>query len=136
MYKTVCYLSTPSRNLSILDYENLFFTTKQNNDRLNIFGALIKTQDVFFQIIEGETPIIDALYNKIKTDSRHNHVIEMLNQPIESPTFSNFGAGYAIINNEDAIRALYNYINTLESKNTKSDSLFRNIISKLINVDA
>jgi hypothetical protein len=59
----------------------------------------------------------------------------MLNQPIETPTFSNFGAGYSIINNEDTIRALYNYSNTLESKNTKRDALFCNIISKLINVD-
>ncbi|WAC01446.1 BLUF domain-containing protein [Lacinutrix neustonica] len=135
MYKTVCYLSTPSRNLSILDYEALFYTIKNNNDRLKIYGALIKTQDVFFQIIEGEVPIIDALLEKIKTDSRHKNIIEMLNQPIDKPTFSDFGVGYSIINHDATIRAFYKYINSLESNKTPSHSLFCNIISKLINVD-
>lgn len=136
MYKTVCYLSTPSRNLSILDYETLFDTIKNNNDRLKIYGALIKTQDVFFQIIEGEAHVIDALLEKIKTDPRHKNIIEMINQTIEQPAFSDFGVGYSIINHEATIRALYTYINSLESNKTTSHTLFCNIISKLINVDA
>ena len=135
MYKTICYLSTPNKNLSLLEYEELFFTTKKNNDRLNICGALIKTEDVFFQIIEGEINTIDTLFYKIKKDLRHKNIIEMLNQQIGRLAFSNFGVGYSIINDEDTIRELYKYINSQESENGKNTALFSNIISKLVNVD-
>jgi hypothetical protein len=72
MLKTICYKSQVKSTLKILEFEALFNETQYNNDTNNITGVLVKKENVFFQIIEGHSSVIDPLYQKIKKDSRHS----------------------------------------------------------------
>ena len=45
-----------------------------NNRAIDVTGILISVRDYFFQILEGEEAIVDALLEKIKRDPRHNEL--------------------------------------------------------------
>jgi hypothetical protein len=53
----------------------LLTTSRRNNMRDNITGALICRHDLYLQLIEGPPDSIDALYTRIATDDRHLDVM-------------------------------------------------------------
>jgi len=61
-----------------------------NNRKLNITGCLWFGPDRFFQILEGEPGLVDALYASIERDQRHDHVMLVKRDLIEKRSFSRF----------------------------------------------
>lgn len=53
----------------------LALEAQQNNDRDGITGILVATGELFFQIIEGPDALVDALFSRIASDSRHRQVM-------------------------------------------------------------
>lgn len=66
MLKTICYKSDVNKTLQLLEFEALFNQTQLKNDSHNITGFLVKRNDVFFQVLEGNPIIIDTVYEDIK----------------------------------------------------------------------
>lgn len=52
----------------------LFSSARSNNKRAGVTGALLLTDDRFVQTLEGDERTVQALYARIKTDSRHESV--------------------------------------------------------------
>ncbi|MCL1469805.1 BLUF domain-containing protein [Argonema antarcticum] len=73
--KRLTYISKSSRHLSIQEIENIGAISRKNNQKQNITGVLLCTQDIFFQILEGEEESIDKLYEKILVDDRHTDIL-------------------------------------------------------------
>ncbi|WP_188462573.1 BLUF domain-containing protein [Bizionia arctica] len=132
MLKTICYKSKAKLNINIMGFEAIFNETQTKNDSKNITGVLVKRGQVFFQILEGESVIIDALYLKIKKDSRHTDIIELLNKSISQLSFKGFDTGYSVIEHMDALYGLQNYVINLEKKDTENSTLFLQIIEDLL----
>ncbi|MEM5564003.1 BLUF domain-containing protein [Psychroserpens sp. AS72] len=132
MLKTICYKSKVKSTLDIMDFETLFFETQTKNDSHNIKGVLVKQENTFFQIIEGESIILDALYLKIKNDFRHTNIIEILNTPISQLSFEGFDTGYVVIDHVDALYGLQTYIDSLKQNNVENSALFLEIIEDLL----
>ena len=59
-------------------------TSQANNSRLNIGGEIIwnSSKASIIQIIEGPSLLINALYNKIKNDTRHTNIVLIACQDI------------------------------------------------------
>ncbi|WP_052826045.1 BLUF domain-containing protein [Neotamlana nanhaiensis] len=131
MLKTICYKSTARNNLSILDIEKLFLETKKTNDENKISGVLVKRSDTFFQILEGSAEYLDLLFAKIEKDRRHSNIKTLLNTPISSLSFTNFEAGYCIIQEASSLFDLQNYLSKLESSNQNISIFLQNIESLL-----
>ena len=125
MLKTICYKSQANANLNLLEFEALFNQTQLKNNSHNITGVLVKRDDVFFQILEGNPIIIDTVYEEIKKDRRHFNILELLNKSISQLSFKSFDIGYAVIKDTDT---LYD----LQQNNIENSPLFLQIIEELL----
>ncbi|WP_158845141.1 BLUF domain-containing protein [Algibacter sp. L1A34] len=132
MLKTICYKSKIKSTLNILELEALFNETQNKNDTENITGVLVKKENTFFQITEGQSTAVDKVYLKIKKDSRHTNIIEILNNPISQLSFNAFGTNYMVIEDINALYGLQKYITNLEQNNFENSSLFLKIIEDLL----
>ena len=52
----------------------LFSSARSNNKRNDITGALLLSDEVFVQTLEGEEALVRRLYRRIQHDSRHDEV--------------------------------------------------------------
>ena len=68
--KQLIYCSQPfGFDLAML--AGILATSRRNNRRDDITGALICRHDLYLQLIEGPPSAIDALYSRIAADDRH-----------------------------------------------------------------
>lgn len=75
MLKRIRYISEFSKHMSPADIEKLAQQSAVANQEAGITGILVATGELFFQVIEGPAPAIDALYRKITGDGRHRQVL-------------------------------------------------------------
>ncbi|MEL0643853.1 BLUF domain-containing protein [Olleya sp. Ti.3.14] len=132
MLKTICYKSQANANLKLLEFEALFNQTQLKNNSHNITGVLVKRDDVFFQILEGNPIIIDTVYEEIKKDRRHFNILELLNKSISQLSFKSFDIGYAVIKDTDTLYGLQKFVSDLQQNNIENSPLFLQIIEELL----
>ena len=60
---------------------------RRNNLRDDVTGALICRQDLYLQLIEGSDAAIDALYDRIKRDDRHDNIVLLLSETVDERIF-------------------------------------------------
>lgn len=73
--KRVTYISKFAVNMSDKDIEDIGAVSSQKNRKQGITGALLCVGGLFFQILEGPDNTVDKLYEQIKQDERHTHVL-------------------------------------------------------------
>ncbi len=80
------YCSQPfGYNLEILS--SILTTSRFNNKRRDITGALICREDIFLQLLEGPKEEIEETYDSIKRDDRHVNVQHLLDHNIDKRLF-------------------------------------------------
>ena len=80
------YCSQPfGYNLEILS--SILTTSRVNNKKRNITGALICREDIFLQLLEGPREDIESTFKSIKRDDRHLNVLHLLDHNIEKRLF-------------------------------------------------
>ena len=132
MLKTICYTSDANKALQLLEFEALFNQTQLKNDSHNITGFLVKRDDVFFQVLEGNPIIIDTVYEDIKKDYRHTNITEFLNTSIPRLSFKTFDIGYSVIKNLDTLYSLQQFVANLNQQKHENSPLFLEIIEALL----
>jgi len=110
------------------DIENILEACKRNNPSLDITGVLLFSETKFIQLVEGPYKEIMALYDKIKTDPRHERCIMLALQPIKERAFPNWSMGFKKLysNNSE-----YQFLTDLsENENDIFNELLNNFESK------
>ena len=80
------YWSQPfGYNLEILS--SILTTSRVNNKKRNITGALICREDIFLQLLEGPKTDIEETYGSIKRDDRHLNVQQLVDRNIDQRLF-------------------------------------------------
>ena len=80
------YSSQPfGYNLEILS--GILTTSRVNNVKRNITGALICREDIFLQLLEGPQENVQETYDSIKRDDRHLNVQHLLDHNIDQRLF-------------------------------------------------
>ena len=80
------YSSQPfGYNLEILS--SILTTSRVNNKKRNITGALICREDIFLQLLEGPKTGIEETYDSIKRDDRHLNIQHLLDRDIDQRLF-------------------------------------------------
>ena len=82
------YTSVASRALSESDVKQILTASRENNSGWNISGMLLFIDNTFFQILEGDKAEVNALYEKINMDPRHERVMKLIQEPIKNREFS------------------------------------------------
>ena len=78
----------------------LLVTSRANNQRHDITGALLYHRDRFIQIVEGEDDVVRARFATIAADPRHRNVRMMREKAIGSRQFPEWTMGFRSLSDE------------------------------------
>ncbi|GGF56781.1 hypothetical protein GCM10011332_07800 [Terasakiella brassicae] len=88
------YVSQISPGFDLCDLESILATAVENNKKHNITGVLTVLNDVFIQVLEGESVKVEQLVAKIEKDKRNFGLIVLQSNPIEHRLFPDWSMGY------------------------------------------
>jgi hypothetical protein len=86
----------------------IFTTARHNNKRLGVTGALVVSEDVFVQALEGDEPVVRDLYATISKDPRHDDVRVLEEQVVEGRTFGRWAMAKVATDGGADIRLMSN----------------------------
>lgn len=102
MYRLM-YISNATVRFTNEELEELLTLARKNNSKKNVTGLLILKGRTFLQCLEGPKQEVIELFEKIQKDSRHDSLVELIDEDIESRYFPNWSMGYKNINHIDSI---------------------------------
>lgn len=100
MLAQLVYVSNRKSNCTNEEIEKILESCKSNNSPLDITGVLLYTDKKFIQLVEGDNKLINSLYDKIKTDTRHDNVRMVSLMPIKEKSFPSWHMGSKKIAND------------------------------------
>ncbi len=80
--------------LSAENLEEILEQSRNNNQKCDVTGILLFESGAFFQVLEGDRAVVEALYRKIEGDPRHQRVTKLISEPIEERAFGEWSMGY------------------------------------------
>ncbi len=88
------YISSATKLFDETELVELLQKARKNNVRNGITGMLLYSNGNFIQVIEGEEDKVQALHQKITTDSRHTNIFTLLTRPLTERMFSEWSMGF------------------------------------------
>ena len=88
------YASTATKQFSDSGLLDMLHQARDKNARLGITGLLLYKQGSFMQALEGEESTVRELYDTIRKDPRHHHVLTLMALPIPKHQFPNWSMGF------------------------------------------
>jgi hypothetical protein len=97
----LAYSSVGTHHFDQSELVDLLAFARKFNDQHDLTGMLLYIDESFFQILEGSPNTLHDLYSRIEIDTRHAHVIKLLEMPIQDRSFSEWSMGFAKVTRED-----------------------------------
>ncbi|MDA0825252.1 MAG: BLUF domain-containing protein [Proteobacteria bacterium] len=88
------YLSKAVDVFSDHDLDQLLTNCRRNNAAASVTGALLYHNGYFMQLIEGQLDAINAIYDRIQADPRHEVLSVLFEDEISARFFPNWTMGY------------------------------------------
>lgn len=85
--RSIVYVSSATELLSSDAFQELLSVSRRNNAAVGIGGILLYWDGNFLQYIEGPDDQLDLLMSKVAQDPRHNGLIVLERENIESRAF-------------------------------------------------
>lgn len=95
------YISKSTKTLSDDEMFEILNTARTVNKDLDITGILVRKNDEFFQILEGEESKVRGLYSKICKDSRHFECELLSEKQIDERNFSDWEMAFVSLDGVD-----------------------------------
>jgi hypothetical protein len=93
MYELI-YASSPTRPLQPKQLSELLAGSRTRNLHLDVSGVLLHQGGSFLQVLEGEEPVVAALYEKICKDPRHTRMFVVSRGPVAARHFGPWTMGF------------------------------------------
>lgn len=93
----LCQLIYGSSEASPFDEDallELLRRARANNSALGVTGMLLYAEGSFLQVLEGETAVVQGLFEKIARDPRHGGTRVLLKSLVEERTFGDWSMGF------------------------------------------
>ena len=87
-----CSASTES-DLTPTELQILLDECRRNNSQSDITGILLYLNRTFFQVLEGDRSVVEALYEKIAADKRHKRTTKLIVESIPKRDFPTWTMG-------------------------------------------
>ena len=94
MYYTLVYISNATQDMSEDELVGLLNVSRKNNILEDVTGMLLYRNGEFMQALEGEKSKVEALFEKISKDARHNEIVVLARKNIVERVFSNWSMGF------------------------------------------
>lgn len=88
------YASRAARPFTDTDLAELLSRSRTKNDRLDVTGMLLFHEGSFIQALEGERETVEALYERIAEDPRHDDALLLHRGEQEGRSFEGWSMGY------------------------------------------
>ena len=95
-----CSASTKSV-FSSADLATLLAECREKNSKAGLTGMLLYSDGSFFQVLEGDRPVVEALLEKLTKDKRHERVTKIILESIEERAFAQWTMGYSKISKKE-----------------------------------
>lgn len=112
---SLAYVSMAHHPMSDDELLRILEVARPFNQSNNITGMLLYRDDFFIQVLEGGSSAVLPLYEKIKTDPRHHHILEVYRTPIQTRTFTQWSMGFNRVD-DAALGAIPGFTPYLENK--------------------
>ena len=93
--RRIVYTSQATEHLNKRSLLDLMHTSRAYNTIDEISGVLMHKNGYFLQIIEGQSDVVDNLFARLLSDTRHNKVNMILDSSVDSRLFPNWSMGCA-----------------------------------------
>jgi hypothetical protein len=90
----IIYASAQTVPFSPQQLTDLLAKARANNQGLGVSGMLLYHRGSFLQVLEGEEPIVTALYMKIAKDPRHDRLMVIKRSRVTERTFGDWSMGF------------------------------------------
>jgi hypothetical protein len=127
---TLAYVSVETRPMSAHHILNILNKARDKNKQLNITGMLLYRQGYFIQALEGEQAAVEALYDTIKQDERHQNVLVVYKNEISGRSFPDWSMGFTNLDTvqPDEIEGYNNFLSTPITDVAKEPSRTRQLL--------
>lgn len=82
------YVSHALEEMTTQQLNVLLAQSRRNNERSEITGILVYYQREFLQLLEGEADAVNALFQQIEVDQRHQRVCKLWDGPIDERSYT------------------------------------------------
>lgn len=88
------YVSKVSNAFGKEDLQGILAKAREHNQSKGITGMLAFNGDYFLQVLEGGRGAVNQLYQRISTDSRHEHLLLLQLSEIPERLFADWAMAY------------------------------------------
>ncbi|SHJ10814.1 Sensors of blue-light using FAD [Mesonia phycicola] len=119
MRHAICYLSNSNLNFTKEEILKLLIATQEKYEKRNIKGVFLYSERNVFQIIEGETKEVLALWEEKQNDKRHKNIIKIFEEELKTSPFDSYICEYISDDdkfNTEKVNRLHHHLRLLEDK--------------------
>ena len=96
--------------------EGILSASRRNNQVAGVTGMLLYADGSFFQILEGAPDAVDATFERISLDRRHQNTTLIIREVIERTNFGDWTMGFTRLTHGD-VASIAGYNDFFSSKN-------------------
>lgn len=82
MQYSICYVSNLAPGITLKEIQDLLDFCYKTNNELGIKGLLLYSEGNFLQVLEGEKEKVLEVFEKIKKDTRHTNIIQVVGREV------------------------------------------------------
>ena len=90
----IVYSSRATQGFDSESLLRLLETARENNLRANVSGILLYAEGTFLQVLEGDSEVVESLYDKIEEDRRHHDTRVLLRVEDDVRAFGDWTMGF------------------------------------------
>lgn len=91
------YASEASHDFGTDELHSLLKTSRKNNAKSGVTGILLYKRGSFLQVLEGGEKDVDAIFDRILSDARHDLIILLHREDIPERNFEDWRMGFVDI---------------------------------------
>jgi hypothetical protein len=88
------YASAATRPIEEEEILRLLSGARLHNREIGVTGMLLYSEGSFFQVLEGETAVVEELFELIGKDARHDRITRIIQEPIHDRAFADWSMAY------------------------------------------
>ncbi|MCD6061890.1 MAG: hypothetical protein K0S16_2201 [Moraxellaceae bacterium] len=92
--RAICYVSTACWQLDDSELEHLLQAARTRNREHGITGLLLYCEGSFMQYLEGPKADIAPVWDIIRADEKHNHIITLFDRTVPARLYSDWTMAY------------------------------------------
>jgi len=95
--RQVLYVSSGVKKFTDAELDDILVKARKHNTNNGITGVLFYLEGNFLQLLEGDEDALGETYERIKSDTRHRGLTQLLDESVDSRSFPDWKMGFRAI---------------------------------------